>query len=151
VSALALSVLLTGCQSGEVPVDSPAVEGTERDACAALVDALPDTVSEELRRPVDPDDALGAAWGDPAIVLRCGVGAPEGFDRFSPCQEADGVGWFVPREQSDEPGADVVMTTIEFEPRVEVRVPATYRPPAGIMVELAPAIKAHLTEVSPCG
>ena len=93
---------------------------------------------------------LGAAWGDPEIVLVCGVDEPEGFDQFSACEEADGVGWYVPEEQAFDPSADLVMTTIGIEPRVELRIPGPYRPPAGILVEVAPAIKEHLRVFRPC-
>ena len=47
-------------------------------------------------------------------------------------------------------GRDVVMTTIERSPRVEVVVPAEYRPPAAVMVDLAEAIKQHTRLVKRC-
>jgi hypothetical protein len=130
-------------------VGSPVLEGADAEACADLVAALPDAVSDQPRRQVDPEDEYGAAWGDPAIVLRCGVPRPDGFDRFSTCQEANGVGWFVPEEQFDQ-GVDVLMTTIGFEQNVEVLLPASYRPPAAAMVDVAAAIKDSIREVKPC-
>ncbi len=95
-------------------------------------------------------NAYAAAWGDPAIVLRCGVPTPDGSDEFAVCQETNGVGWFVPEDQIEDQGADVVMTTIGFEPNVEVLVPADYRPPAAAMVDVAAAIKQSIREVKPC-
>lgn len=148
---LALAAL-TGCQSDRVPIDSPTPGAVARDRCQRFLEALPDTVNDQLRRPVDPDDALGAAWGDPAIELTCGGQMPADFDRFSACEVADDVGWYVPEEQFSDQGLDVVMTTVGVRPIVQVRLPASYRPEgaAATMVDLAPAIKAELRQVKPC-
>lgn len=144
--------LLTGCESDKVPIDSPTPAAADAQRCRDLVKALPDTVNDELRRSVDPDDALGAAWGDPAITLTCGGQMPPEFDKFSSCEQADGVGWFVPEEQFTNKAVDVDLTTVGFEPVVTVRIPSTYWPEgsAATMVDLAPAIKAHLRLVQPC-
>ncbi len=145
---MALTVL-AGTSCGAVDVRASEVSGSERKACADLVEALPDRVSEQQRRETE-GNPLGAAWGDPAIVLRCGVGTPSGYDKFAACQVADGLGWFVPDEQMADQGRDLVMTTIERSPRVEVLVPAEYRPPPAVMVDLAEAIKRHTRLVKPC-
>ena len=134
---------------GAVDIPASDVSGSERKACATLVEALPDQVSDQPRRKTD-GNPLGAAWGDPAIVLRCGVGTPEGYDQFSACQVANGLGWFVPDEQMADQSQDIVMTTVERSPRVEVLVPAEYRPPPAVMVDLAEAIKQHTRLVKRC-
>ena len=138
------------CTPDPVSIDSPDVDGTTRSACRVLLDELPSELAGEERRDVDPDDALGAAWGDPAIELRCGVGTPEGLTRFSECQEVNGVGWYVPEEQVADSSADLTLTTIGFEPAVELRIPATYRPPNDTLVELSGPIKKSLEQVKPC-
>ena len=114
------------------------------------MDALPEAVSDQPRRSVDARDGYAAAWGDPAIVLRCGMPTPRGSDEFAVCQETNGVGWFVPPRQIEDQGADVVMTTIGFAQNVEVLLPAEYRPPAAAMVDLAEAITRTIREVEPC-
>ncbi len=141
---------LSSCGAGAVEIDAPSLEGSAAAACDRLVDALPESVSDQPRRQVEPVRVPGAAWGDPAIVLTCGVPEPEGFDRFALCQETNGVGWFVPEAQIVDQSADVVMTTIGFEQNVEVTVPAQYRPPAAAMVDLAGPIKRSLSEPDPC-
>ncbi len=146
----ALLVAAAGCGSGTVTVDSPDLHGADARACHALVGALPDQVSDQQRRTVRPGDAYGAAWGDPAIVLRCGVGRPAGFDRFASCQVTNGVGWFIPPGQITGHPTDVVMTTVGRAQNVEVRIPADYFPPAAAMVDLAPAIKSTIRQVRPC-
>lgn len=148
---LGLSVgVLSGCGSEDLSVSTPDVGKAEAAACAQLVDALPDMVSDQARREVQGTRGRAAAWGDPAIVLRCGVDTPRGFDKFAACQETNGVGWFVPEEQFEDQGVDVLMTTIGFEQNIEVRVPAEHRPPAAAMVDLAAPIKRSIREVEPC-
>jgi hypothetical protein len=145
-----LAAGLAGCGAGKVTVDSPALHGADASACRALVNALPDTVSDQPRRPVDPPDAFAAAWGDPAIVLRCGVPKPAGFDEFSTCQVTNGVGWFIPENQITGAPEDIVMTTVGRAQNVEVRIPSAYWPPAATMVDLTKAITSTIREVKPC-
>ena len=136
-------------RGGPVPVDAPAASSATRRACAALTHALPDRVADRSRVDVSTP-SRGAAWGDPATVLTCGVGEPADYDPFGLCQESDGLGWYVPRGQIVDQSADVVMTTIGRSPRLRVTVPAADRPPLDVMVDLAPAVKAHTREVGRC-
>jgi hypothetical protein len=148
VVALAVAAFaLSGCGAVEVaPTD---VSGAERRDCLALVADLPHRVSERPRRETE-GSPLGAAWGDPAIVLRCGVGTPEGYRPTSPCQRVNGVDWYAPESALTDQDEDVVLTTIGREPGVEVVVPTEYRPPDATMVDLAHAIRRHTGVVSPC-
>jgi hypothetical protein len=136
--------------SGPVSIGSPDVGGAARTACRVLLDAVPSELGGQDRRDVDPANALGAAWGDPAIELRCGVGTPEGLTKFSECQEVNGVGWYVPEGQVADASADLTLTTIGFEPAVELRIPARYRPPNDALVELSGPIKKSLKQVKRC-
>ncbi|HEX6875218.1 MAG TPA: DUF3515 domain-containing protein [Nocardioidaceae bacterium] len=145
-----LSVLLNGCGAGVVEVDTPHLTGQAARTCSDLVKALPGTVDGAKRRSVQPSGAHAAAWGDPAIVLRCGVPMPRAFDRFASCQEANGVGWFVPEEQITGRPEAITMTTIGRAVNVEVSLPEEHWPPASAMVDLAPAIKKTVPETRPC-
>ena len=146
---MACLILAGGCTTS-VEVDPPELSGADAAACADLVDGLPDQVADELRRSVEPDDRAAAAWGDPPIVLRCGVPRPGGFDELSTCQITNGVAWYIPDEQITGAAVDIVMTTIGRSPDVEVRIPADYFPPADAMVDLAPALKRHTERVERC-
>jgi hypothetical protein len=146
VVALVL-VATSGC--GDVEVPATDVSGAEHRACERLVEAVPDQVADQPRRDTE-EGALGAAWGDPPIVLRCGVGTPKGYDRFAACQTVNGLDWFVPDEASDDQSLDVVMTTVGRRPSVEVVLPATYRPPVAAMVDLGEVIKEHTEATRPC-
>lgn len=140
---------LTSVACGRVDVPDTSVSGAERKACEALVEALPQHVSDQAERETK-GNPLGAAWGDPAIVLRCGVGKPADYDPALGCQTVNGLDWYVPSKAMDDQEADVVMTTIGREPAVEVTLPASYRPPAAAMVDLGEVIKQHTRSVSPC-
>ena len=148
----AVALVLVAC--GKEPVTIPTLRLTAADeaVCQRVVNALPDTVADQGRRKTQPAAALGGAWGDPAIVAQCGVGAPAGLTRTSSCTVADGVGWFVPPDQVEDSSSDVVMSTIGYRPILQVAVPAKYRPNgvAAVMVELAPMVKQYLRLVHRC-
>jgi hypothetical protein len=142
---VALLLMSGGCGG----VEPTGVRGADRTACRSLVSALPDRVSDQ-RLVERLRDVPGATWGDPPIVLRCGVGRPKHYDPATGCQTADGLDWYVPAKGMNDQSVDVVMTTIGRDPRIEVTLPARYRPPVGAMVDLAPVIKAHTRQTTPC-
>jgi hypothetical protein len=151
VSAL-LASALAGCGGGdEVSVDAFHVAATDRAACTDLLDALPKKLDDKARRVVS-GTRYAAAYGDPAIVLRCGVGTPAGFDKFSTCQRAEGIDWFVPESVVADLGKDAEMTTVGRAPAVEVVLPARYRPAgsAAVMVDLAATLRERTRETTPC-
>lgn len=159
--ALLLGPALAGCGGGDdggdgggpVAVDSPDLTGADAAACASLLDDLPATLAGRAAREVSPASAPAAAWGDPALVLTCGVEEPAGLDEFASCQVVDGVDWFVPPEQLDDPEGDVLMTTVGTRPRVSLLVPADLRGSTSstALVELAEPVKDDLEKVDRCG
>jgi hypothetical protein len=152
VCALLAVGLLAGCGSGTVTIDSPAPDAPDREACERLLAVLPDTLAGEESRAATPDDALGAAWGDPPIVLTCGVDLPAEFDEFATCVEVNGVDWFVPAEEVEDDSRDVTFSTAGYRPIVELRVPAEYRPEGGAaaLAELAKPLRKRLELVRAC-
>ncbi len=147
MAGVALLMLLAGC--GAVDVEATEARGAERTACRELVAGLPSQVAGQSARETS-DDAVGAAWGDPAIVLRCGVGTPEGYELFSACQRVAGVDWYAPEDQIADQGSEVVLTTIGRSPAVELTVPAELRPPDDVLVDVAPALRAGSRVTEPC-
>jgi hypothetical protein len=147
-------VALAVSACGKEPVTIPTLRLTAADqaVCQRVTNALPGSVAGQDRRHTQPAEALGGAWGDPPIVLECGVGVPRGFTRTAACQEADGVGWFVPDRAVNDTSADVVMSTAGYRPVLQVTVPASYRPNgvAAAMVQLAPVVKQYTRLVHPC-
>jgi hypothetical protein len=136
-------VLLAGC-AGPVQVAEPSLDPAARATCDAVLAALPEQVLESTTRPTRPG-VLSRAWGDPAIVLRCGVPTPPGLTATSECVEVNGVGWF--REQAE---GGTLFTTIGRAVTVEVGVPAGYAPEVDVLVDLAAAIDAHDPVAQPC-
>lgn len=145
--------LVAGC-SGPVEIEGHDVDPETRAACASFLADLPETVGDQGEVEVTPDDALGRAWGDPAIVITCGVPEPKEFDEFSLCDEVNGVGWFVPDDAVAElngagsnaasaPTEAVVLTVITHEPQIRVEVPAEHRPPADVMVTVSDLVIEH--------
>ncbi|GAA1516330.1 hypothetical protein GCM10009730_22590 [Streptomyces albidochromogenes] len=125
LSCAALLLAVAGCSLTDdavaVPVPTPSAE--EAEVCRALHGELPETVDGQQRRTAEPESDLTAVWGDPAIVLRCGVPRPEKMsDAASEGVEADGVNWMLERQEDGGPR----FTTTYREVYVEVSLPAKY-------------------------
>lgn len=132
-------VLLGGC-ARPVAVDPPAPPADEAAACAAFVAALPaelETVGE--RRDVDPDSPHTAAYGAPAVSVRCGVPAPAALSDTSVLVTVDGIDWF-----PEQLTAGWVMTTVDLLAQVEIVVPDTQGPAPSVAADLTPTIRATL-------
>lgn len=110
-------VALSGCSSAVEIAPTPLATG---DVCRAVADAWPSDVGGQERREVSDSDA-GAAYGDPAIIVRCGV--PALGPTTDDCIEVDGMGW-VAQPLSD----GTRFTTFGRDPAVEVLVPRAYAP-----------------------
>ena len=151
MSALAC-LLLTACSPGKVPIEKQDLSQADRATCEAFVDDLPDTLAGELRRSTDPEDALGAAWGDPAYVLTCGVPEPADYAPTAECSVVKGIGWYVADDQLSDARVDATPIALSRTPYVELLVPSRYRTD-GIdraLAELAPVLKEHLAEGLSC-
>jgi Protein of unknown function (DUF3515) len=147
-----VALALTGCGEDPVTISAPEVEGSERATCTRFVADLPGELADEDGRSLAGDEALGAAWGNPPIVLTCGGDLPDDFDRFAECVEANGVGWFVPAEAEADQSSPATVTAAGYRPLVRVTVPGDYRPEgvAAIIAELARPVRDHLELVDRC-
>jgi hypothetical protein len=151
-TGLLLAFVLTACADEPVTLESPPVSAMDYRTCTEFLDDLPGKLAGEERRKVNPAAALGRAWGDPPIIVRCGVDVPAEFDQFAHCEVANDVGWFVPEEQVNDQGADAVFTAVGYRPVVELDLPHEYRPEGGAaaIAQLAQAVKDHLGLVERC-
>ncbi len=164
VARVVACVLALGAAAGcagpgkvEVTPVSPAPDDSVRAMCADLVAALPATVADDLAtRAVTPSDALAAAWGDPAVVLRCGVARPSALVPTSACFEVNGVGWLATsngREVSGDAPVEGTLrfTTIGRAAYVEVTVPPLEgHQPSDPLPALAAAIEQTIPLRHPC-
>lgn len=107
---------LSAC-AGSVEVAPP--DRVDDPACAEV--AWPETLADRSRTPTEPEGAWVAAWGEPAIIARCGLPAlePTTLD----CVAVDDVDWIV-RELDD----GTAMSTYGTDPAIEVLVPSVYGP-----------------------
>ena len=145
LSALAL-LCTAGCSSADdsVPTAVPSPSAKAAQTCRKLDAALPATVDGLRRRDPEPSSPLTAGWGDPAIILRCGVVKPPKMDdQDAYAGEADGVGWLV--EKQDD--GTVRFTSALRVVYVEVTLPKS-RAAEGMspLIDLAPAIKKTVPE-----
>jgi Protein of unknown function (DUF3515) len=123
-------LLVAGC-SDAVKVAVPSAGNDP--ACAALTGALPKTLLKQGRRDTDPKSPALAAWGDPAIVLRCGV-APPG-PTTDQCTAVNGIDWV---GQPVKNG--YAFTTYGRTPAVQVLVPKQYAPETFALTALSAAV-----------
>jgi len=112
-----------------VHLAAPATTGAATARCKALQALLPQTLpGGQQRRTTTPASTNTAAWGDPAITLRCGVTEPDVINVLSKEYDptsvqstvVDGVCWII------EPNADgsAALTAIKQATYVEMDVPS---------------------------
>ena len=112
---------------------SPAVVA----ACTKLSAALPASLGPDIaRRPVTGDPHRAAAWGDPAIILLCGVGQP---NQLEPPLTVDRVAWVV-----TDTGPGQLWTTRSSGVAVSVDINDAYTAQGEIMVRLAAPLLSSL-------
>ena len=114
--------------------------GPAAQSCAALSDRLPDTLAGAKRRATTPRSPFTAAWGDPAVVLRCGIAEPPGLvgGDIAPIQ-VNGVTWL-----QHYGGRTIEWTVIDRAAFIELAVPKSVEDHSGFLVGLAGPIKATL-------
>ena len=130
-----------------LPVDVPPVTPEAEASCPALMSALPLELTGEPSRRVQSDSPYAYAWGDPPIVLVCGVDRPAGYVVGVSAIQINGVQWYV---DTDDPDT-TVWTTVDRPVYVEIRLPASVD--SGPVTALTPQIAAALPyrEPEPAG
>jgi hypothetical protein len=73
----------------------------------------------EPSRRVQSDSPYAYAWGDPAIVLVCGVDRPEGYVTGAAAIQINGVQWYVDTSDADS----TVWTTVDRPVYVQISLP----------------------------
>ena len=121
--------------SAVVPVDPPETSAEQSAICRDLQTLLPDPLDGRPSRQTGPLSPLTAAWGDPAVVLRCGVARPAALTLTSQLFQADGVSWF-----AEQVSGGWRFTATGRKAYVEVTVPGTQDQASAPLVDLAPAV-----------
>ncbi|CAG7573758.1 uncharacterized protein DUF3515 [Barrientosiimonas humi] len=118
LAVAAATLALSGCSSA---VEVSAAPKASDPLCAKAAQQWPTSVSGEELREVSVDSPTVRAWGDPAIIARCGMTSPG--PTTNDCIGVSGVDW-VARKLSD----GMAFTTYGREPAIEVLVPKDYAP-----------------------
>jgi hypothetical protein len=130
----------TGGPLPAVTVSAPPDDPAALRPCTRLVDSLPLRLAGLDVRPAvsNPSSPFIVAWGQPAIVLRCGVARPAGFRDTSSIIAVDGVN-LLPQKTSDA----TLFTVVDRPVYVDVLVPSSYpQPPLGpIMTVVSRTLK----------
>jgi hypothetical protein len=126
-----------------LPVEVPPVTPEADASCPALMSALPLELAGEPSRPVQSDSLFAYAWGDPPVVLVCGVDRPAGLEPTSPLIQINGVNWLV-----DTSDPDVVVWTAVDRP-VYVQVTVTADTDSAPVTALGPVINDALPTQQP--
>jgi hypothetical protein len=129
----ATAVLLAGCSQAVEVAPAPSAGAP---ACGSP--AWPGSVSGHERVPTTSGSASVAAWGDPAIIARCGL--PALTPTTLECVTVNDVDWVV-RELTDGSAA----TTYGTDPAIEVLVPEAYGP-AALLLPAFTAAAEHLPD-----
>jgi hypothetical protein len=137
VSAAAVYAFVTSGTDDTVALPVPDARVTGY--CTALHARLPKTVNGLPRHDLKPRSDLTAGWGNPTIVLRCGVPRPVADDDMNtPAAEVGGVSWSF----EQEPDGAARLTTTLRKAYVELTLPAKYAHDASPLSDLASAV-AH--------
>lgn len=134
--AARVGALVCVCAGCARPVD---VTGSPTDsACDPFLGSLPVTIAEQTVRETVPRDVSASAWGDPPIIVRCGVPTPVGLNPASALIDVESTTWF-PEDLTN----GTMFTSVGITPRIEVTVPRDYAPEVNVLLDLAPAVSAH--------
>lgn len=127
---------------GPVTVAAPAANPAADAPCTSVIGHLPLTLSGMAARPARSTWPYVVAWGNPAVVLVCGVPRPPALTPGSSAQTigVDGVFW-LPVQRKDV----TVWTTIDRAAFVQVTVPRSYAQPP--LAPIADAIASALPAV----
>ncbi|MEO6713515.1 MAG: DUF3515 family protein [Mycobacteriales bacterium] len=132
---------MIACSRGEsaVKVAVPEPGNAVRRACEQLATQLPDSLGGELsRRRTDPASPLIAAWGSPAVVLRCGVPIDPAYTTGDQVIEVGASGATV-RWYAAERDHRAVWSTPLATVHVELSVPGKYQG-AELLARLTPSV-----------
>ena len=103
-----------------LPVDVPPATPAADASCPALMKALPLELTQQPSRRVKSETPYAYAWGDPAIVLICGVDRPAGYTVGASAIQINGVQWYVDTADPES----TVWTTVDRPVYVQITLPA---------------------------
>jgi hypothetical protein len=138
----------SGPDTGPLAVPAAPAPGAGGRYCGVLMSALPDTLGSLPRRTLVGQQTGVAAWGDPALILRCGLADPAELTCSSALtQFTDAGGGSVAWLRLSDPSA-VTYIAVDRPVRIAVTIP----PGTGVgpIQQLSQLIAADLPSRSVC-
>jgi hypothetical protein len=126
----------------------PSPSTATTNACVKVFAKLPVQLGNLVPRRTDTNSSFVAAWGNPAVVLRCGVPKPAAFGdpRAAGLQDVDSVIW-QPDLQKDR----TVFTAVDRAVYIEVTVPADVEQPLPLLTAAVTALPQLCTATDSAG
>lgn len=130
------------------PPAPPKPDAATQAACVKVFAGLPVRLGQLPPRRTDTDSSFVAAWGNPAVVLRCGVAEPAVFGTPDAAQlvEVNSVLW-----QPDPQRDRTVYTTVDRSVYIEVTVPANVDQPLPLLAAAVSALPRLCTATDAAG
>lgn len=128
-----------------LPVATVGQPGAETAACKALMPALPAQLAALAHRPIEGGGTSIAAWGDPAVILRCGIETPQELDCSAALVRINSVYWL----QLTENGLDST-TYIAADRSVRIAVTLPTGSGTGPITQLSDVVGSTLPGRAPC-
>jgi hypothetical protein len=125
-----------------VPVAAPPASAGAARYCPRFLAGLPLRLADLAARPVESPSPYVAAWGEPPVLLRCGVARPPGFAVGAQTIVVNGVAWF-PQPR----GNRTVWTAVDRPVYIEASVPTGYA--SGPVAVLSTRVAATLPAQRP--
>ncbi|MEV4659594.1 DUF3515 family protein [Micromonospora sp. NPDC049301] len=121
-----------------VEMAAPALAARPATVCRALLSQLPRTIRDLAQRPVTAGPEQNAAYGDPALTVACGGPEPT-VPATDEVWTVNSVCW-----HSVEQGDATVLTTVDRETPVTVRIPRSYEQPLQWVAPVSSAVVASV-------
>jgi hypothetical protein len=121
-----------------LPVDVPPVTPEADADCPALMSALPLELMGDPSRRVQSNSPFAYAWGDPPVVLICGVQRPPGWVVGESAIQINGVQWYVDTSDPEH----TVWTAVDRPVYVQVTLPSSVdsAPVTALTTQIAQAL-----------
>lgn len=145
--ALLLGTVAAGVVGVLVLVDGPTEvampPAADHPACTAAAEHWPDELQGLTPRETEPSHPSIRAWGDPAVVARCGMPAmPPTEDQ---CVVVDEIGWV-----AEDLGGATRLTSFGRDPAIEVIVPGEQGPGPLLLPAFSDAVEQLPTNDYTC-
>lgn len=132
------TVLLAACSAAPT-VTIESYRPIKPEVCAKVMDILPGEVLTQGKRKITKSsvESVVAAWGDPVIVLKCGVTTPDTEVFMPDVITVNSIDW---RYEELEGGTRFYSDSLQTN--ICIDVPVAYDNPVDVLVDLSTALQS---------